>query len=1023
MSASEGLKPPAHIDSKMPPKARKSKGKGAAAVEPPPIPPVESLYYRLYDETVAKYGDKVAILLQVGKFFEMYDQVDIATGTARANVQALTELCGCAIEHRPSRDPTKTRLFWGFPEASLRKFERVLILAGYSTFPFIQNKDGTGEVVSRSLDHIGSPGTFWDAEGGLAVRKEEQILLSVYVEPWNDSATRLSHWYIASTAFDVMTGKVVSTETDLVLIDGKPVFDAIQPFWSMFPPAEVLFLWCAPPSQPPPKEKDLAALFSARRPLLHIRHVEHAVEITAAQDRLRLAFFTELFKPKTALSIAEYLDVVMVPLVRRSLFHLLQFVKDHNQSYLTGLHDHRLWNPDDTVLLGNAALEQLAMIPCHVDRQHESLLHWLQKALTAMGKRSLRERCLKPLADVAVLEARQERIAALRRTEAAGGTERDAIQGILRGAFDLSRLYRRFQLGHGTTDDLLQLLSTYEKAERLLHQIDGKAVDTDDAEELGIHVRTLLDRWDAVRIRASKAQVSDGIAVGSTHPWKRGIHPALDAIEDRWSVLEAQMITLKQRWETHLEESEAITWSLKDDAPFSFTTTARRAACLAAIAKRVDKTDVRIVKRGASTTVTLESDALAAANGAAIALRNEWKETVATTWASDWITWMEEAIEEGFLETMVDWIGTLDAECALAGIADEYGYVRPTYVESTEEAVAGVSITDLRHPIIERIHAGTPYIPHSLAMGSLVPSTSGGADAGAKAAATTSCGLLLYGVNAAGKSSLGKALGLAVLMAQCGMPVPATAMTLIPYTGVFTRILGNDNLWAGMSSFVVEMTEFRSILRSANARTLVIGDELCAGTETASATAIVAAGIQTLVRRGSHFLFATHLHELMELPELTASEAVRPYHLTVQSDARRGVLLYDRRLKAGCGSPMYGLEVCRGLDMDREFLAAAFEIRRRVFAEDGKARPSRYNASVVVASCAVCGGRGGSLETHHIVPQAAARGRGTISPGVSVHAPHNLAPLCEACHRKHHTGVLDIQGWVATTEGVVLQVV
>jgi len=278
----------------------------------------------------------------------------------------------------------------------------------------------------------------------------------------------------------------------------------------------------------------------------------------------------------------------------------------------------------------------------------------------------------------------------------------------------------------------------------------------------------------------------------------------------------------------------------------------------------------------------------------------------------------------------------------------------------------------------------------------------------------------LYGVNAAGKSSLGKALGLAVLMAQCGMPVPAKAMTLVPYTGLFTRILGNDNLWAGMSSFVVEMTEFRSILRNADRRTLVIGDELCAGTETASATAIVAAGIQTLVKRGAHFFFATHLHELLDLPDLANSEAVRPYHLTVHSDARRGVLVYDRRLKAGCGSPMYGLEVCRGLDMDREFLAAAFEIRRRVFTEDGKARASRYNAAVVVGACAVCGSKT-DLETHHIVPRREAVDA-RIAPGVSVHTLHNLAPLCETCHRKHHAGLLDIQGWVATTEGPFLQV-
>ena len=347
---------------------------------------------------------------------------------------------------------------------------------------------------------------------------------------------------------------------------------------------------------------------------------------------------------------------------------------------------------------------------------------------------------------------------------------------------------------------------------------------------------------------------------------------------------------------------------------------------------------------------------------------------------------------------------------------DAYGYVRPTYVESSEAAVAGLQVTGLRHPIIERV-SRMPYISHTIALGAFATATTTEDAASAAAGA----GILLYGVNAAGKSSLGKAIGLAVLMAQTGMPVPATTMRLIPYTGVFTRILGNDNLWAGMSSFVVEMTEFRSILRSAGPRTLVLGDELCAGTETASATSIVAAGVKTLVERGSNFFFATHLHELAEIAEIAAHPAVGFYHLTVRpSPVAGGPLLYDRKLRAGTGSPMYGLEVCRGLDMDAAFLATAFEFRKRLFSTDGAPRMSRYNAAVVVQTCAVCGAHD-TLETHHIVPQAAAAaGTGHISPGKHKNAADNLVALCDECHDAHHAGSLTIKGWIATSAGRAL---
>jgi DNA mismatch repair protein MutS len=204
-----------------------------------------------------------------------------------------------------------------------------------------------------------------------------------------------------------------------------------------------------------------------------------------------------------------------------------------------------------------------------------------------------------------------------------------------------------------------------------------------------------------------------------------------------------------------------------------------------------------------------------------------------------------------------------------------------------------------------------------------------------------------------------------------------------------------------MSSFVVEMTEFRSILRGATNRTLVIGDELCAGTETESAVAIVGAGIQVLAKRGVHFLFATHLHELGEY------SGVKSYHLSVR--AQGSALLYDRLLKEGAGSAMYGLEVCRGLDMDREFLALAFQLREERVGLAMKA--SRYNAAVVVSRCSLCGATEG-LETHHIVPQREFKESELEKNRVS-----NLAVLCAACHDKHHAGSLTVGGWVQTSEG------
>ena len=957
---------------------------------------MEALYFKHYDECVQKYGTSTAILLQVGKFFEMYDSVNVQSGMSRANVQAIAEVCGCAVDPKPTSNLQTHRIFWGFPEMSLAKFERMLVAAGYTVVVIVQNKDATGDVTSRTVDHVSSPGTFWDAEGGLAVRAEEKCILGVYISPYIDSARRQQHWYVSCSAMDVMTGKLVSTETDLTVIDGKPVCDPIQPFLSTYPPAEVVVWWNS--TTPPPTPRTLGILSSATTDAkFHQRHLNPKEEDAVAADRMRRTFLTEIFKPDSALGLEEYLGIGMYHMVRRSLVGLLQFVKDHNPSYLANLHAHTMWTPEAYCLLGNAALEQLAMTPAG-KREHECLLHWLQHAITPMGRRTLRERCMKPITDVTELDARQERVAALR-----VATFREPLEAELKGMSDLARLFRKFQLGRGGTDDLLLILTTYQKARRLCNL-------TEAPQEVKAHLDDCLKCWSVERIQTSRAQVSDTVAVGSVHPWARGVHAELDAAEDEWRALESSMLEMKRAWERAVGDDDCISWTIKDDEPFTFSIKSGRGKSLAAISKQKLKTTITLNQRGTASVGSLESPELTAANEKGRVIRERWLAGVQAAWTADWAAWMTDVVPCGVLETLIDWIGGLDTEAAFARVANMYGYVRPTYVES-EDNSAGFSVTDLRHPILERVHTSTTYIPHSLAMGAFASAQPVGAD----------LGILLYGVNAAGKSSLGKAIGLAVLMAQCGIPVPASAMKLIPYTGLFTRILGNDNLWAGMSSFVVEMTEFRSILRSAGPRTLVIGDELCAGTETASATSIVAAGVQTLASRGCHFFFATHLHELAEIPTIANNDAVRAYHLTVRPDtARGGALIYDRTLRPGCGSPMYGLEVCRGLDMDREFLALAVDIRRDMFGDDGRPRLSRYNAGVVVSSCAVCGARD-ALETHHIRPQAAADVAGFVAFGVHKNTSGNLAVLCSGCHDKHHSGVLEIQGWVDTSAGRQLQ--
>ena len=263
-------------------------------------------------------------------------------------------------------------------------------------------------------------------------------------------------------------------------------------------------------------------------------------------------------------------------------------------------------------------------------------------------------------------------------------------------------------------------------------------------------------------------------------------------------------------------------------------------------------------------------------------------------------------------------------------------------------------------------------------------------------------------------------------MAQSGLYVPCSEFTYKPYHYIFTRILGNDNIFKGLSTFAVEMSELRTILRLANENSLILGDELCSGTENTSAVSIFVAGIQKLHQMKSSFIFATHLHEIVDYSEITQLNSVVLKHMSVVYDKERDMLIYDRKLKDGPGNSMYGLEVCKSLKLPEDFLEAAFNIRMKYHPETGSMlslKTSHFNAKKVVNICEKCGKNRGT-EVHHLQHQTDANDDGIIYNSDGVFHKNNLANLltvCENCHNEFHKKGAKGSKKVKTTKGFILQ--
>jgi DNA mismatch repair protein MutS len=915
--------------------------------------PMYTKYYTVWKEHAERYGPRTALLYQVGGFYEIYDTENLTTGRTHANVREIAEICQLSLTVHAVDSSTQT-LFGGVPDYALAKYEKILVNAGYTVVVVGQRKNARGSVEERVVDHISSPGLYID--GAI----QERRLVGVVLESLGDGAAALRRVYWAAAALDLATGRIW-------FVEGADR-DRLHQFLCMHPPAE-LVIWSDGGAGSSAIADSLRGACSA----VHLRCLAPA---SAAVEEAALDRHWMPARKRLGWINGR-------PQARRALAALMDFAADHVPSALKALDEPEAWVPDGEVRLGNAALEQLGLLSLRAGADDkQSLLGLLDQCRSVAGRRLMRSRLMRPISDIGVLQTRYDAIdhatAAAISGEVTAATERG-----LRSLYDMSRLWRRVELGSASAGDMSCLLRAYEAAAALMGLWPRVPPGARE------YLASIAERW-STDIVVEMAR--DGVSVPvTTLPWfpGSGCRPEVEALFAEGVAIRDRAVALAAEW-SGLGRREALYLDDAEGGGFRITGTKRRVTSVLAALRDAGDCTAKVTPY--KTTALIETDGLEALT----AKHRSWMHRWAPVWVEAWAAAIGDLAMRGraIHAAIEGWCAEIDLAWTVARLTAEWRWVRPTLVEAAEGLV---EVEGLRHPILERLTT-VPYVAHSVGLGQAVATA-----VATEATVQSNRGLLLYGMNASGKSSLMKALGLATLLAQCGFPVPAKQMRLSPFTAIFTRILGNDNLWAGLSSFAVEMTEFREILRFADERSLVLGDELCSGTESLSATALVAAGVETLAARGTKFVFATHLHDLATM--VTEAGGVRAVHLKVHYEAATDRLIYDRTLAAGSGSALYGLEVCRALDLPIDYLERAMVLRKTLAGEKPAVR-STYSAAAVVDRCAVCSSQN-QLEMHHIHHQADGGGD----------EASNLACLCAICHDDHHGGRLTITGWQDTSAG------
>jgi DNA mismatch repair protein MutS len=637
------------------------------------------------------------------------------------------------------------------------------------------------------------------------------------------------------------------------------------------------------------------------------------------------------------------------------------------------------WIPGQQMRLGENALVQLHMIVQADARQ--DVLSLFNKCSTPMGRRGLRDRLLKPSADPATIQCLLDAVDSWYLKDV---DYREVIQRRMRSISDMDRMYCRIQQGQTTAIDLIGLDNSLKALDYITEKEGAGAIQV----IIG-HLRSEIFKiFDVTKAY----QGSDDLSL-----FVMGVVPETDAIEVQ---IQVQMRAINEWLEAM---GRLVGGGVASD---TFKLEYRERSLVIKAPRAIVQTLKISGKLGSDTTAVvnktgsyLESVALDQIYATVLRLRESLKKLQAIALLEKGYSLASLLFQEWHRVT--DWIKQADVNLTLAKVARDLGYVKPKIVSG--DSAASVVIEGLRHPLLELQDRRVPYVQHSVSLG-----------------LGEGQGWLLYGLNASGKSTMMRSVGLAVLLAQGGSFVPATKMTLAPFQSLHTRIVNTDNMWMGLSSFAVEMSEMREIFRDAGPRSLILGDELCSGTETTSATALVAAGIKGLLNRGARFLFATHLHGLTGLQEVMKHSSLKIWHLHVEYDRAKDKLVYHRSLKAGPGSSLYGLEVAKAMRIPADILEEAIRFRKRLAgeAELSVSVGSAWNTSVVRRSCQKCGkSEVGDLETHHIRERHTANSAGRLDDGSSVHALANLVVLCEECHDAVHRGETVVRPFIQTSDG------
>jgi len=943
--------------------------------------PVLTEYFNKCKENQDKYGKNTLVMFQVGSFYEVYGKFNDDSSTTYIN--EFSEICGMKIS-------TKANCFMcGGPLYNGQLYIDTMNNEGFTVVIYDQDSQSPG--TTRSLKGVYSPGT---------VIKDDtnNSIVSIYVKQiQQNSFYRTPRIIFGISIINIHTGHTYVCEYNEEYRYSPITFDKVEQLISSNNPSELLLF-----SDGFKLDTKTFIQFINGEKIMRVKRCELTRDNTILKQTYQEEIINKYHSP---CDINIFMETTMFSREMSSacIAHcmLLEYLDDHNPLLVKKLDTPNLYNGNgnEDILLANHSLQQLNIISDgRSSGKLSSLVDWVDCCKTKMGSRFIQYSLVHPTSSVQTLEKNYDIMNWLIKHDT------DNFMDVVSTTFknvDIEKIRRKMILKSGTIKDLFQLIESICIIQECLK---GFNKDTEDQ----IETFCSLDRKKlASVVDVFYMKLTNVIDVNSLDDeiFCRGVYPSLDEkvrnykeSNDKLNAI-AELISsiipekskktslcsvvktekngmylkitsrraglLEQAMKKHKTKKFAYNYVSSYDGvekQMFVSLTDMKFSKATGNDKRIDSVDIQtIVNNEITLKEKIENER-----------KNKLEEFIQTI-----------LLNEEEFNTIISYIKNVDVLYAKVRLLVKYNYSVPSIDNNRDESYC--SFKALRHPLIEQINQNERYVANDVDIGRR----------------------LLFGTNAVGKTSLIRAIGMSVIMAQSGFCVPCKDMTYKPYCKLFTRIIGNDNIFKGLSTFQVEMSEMMQIVKYSDERSLVLGDELCSGTEIESAIAIFSTGLIHLCSKSASFIFATHFHDVLKVPEiegLVENGSFNLNHLYVHYDASIDALVYDRELREGVGDKQYGIEVCKSIGFPNEFIQQAINIRKSIATETqqiSERKVSKYNARKVKGNCEMCGEA--FEEVHHLEYQEFADERGILPDGYT-HKNHkaNLASICSKCHDNIH---------------------